>query len=333
LPEAELERVMLAFMNHEYDVLVATSIIENGLDIPLANTIIINRADRHGLSELYQLRGRVGRSNRRAYSYLLIPPETELTEIARRRLAALKEFSDLGAGFKIAALDLELRGAGNMLGGEQSGHIEAIGFEMYTTMLEEAVRKMKGEEEAPAHANTTINLGISVRIDSDYIPEENQRLRMYKRIAGAQTQSDLADVRAELQDRYGTPPETVLNLLAAGEIRLRCEQLGISQLDRKRTQVELPNPNGNKKHPLKSFVEMLHVKFAAVNATPDELAHAAIDPAMLMKLVSRNAKRGAQFTPQGTLRWPLPSAKSEDVLSETRALLHSLDTGALNTAQ
>jgi transcription-repair coupling factor (superfamily II helicase) len=325
LPEAELERVMLAFMNHEYDVLVATSIIENGLDIPLANTIIINRADRHGLSELYQLRGRVGRSNRRAYSYLLIPPETELTEIARRRLAALKEFSDLGAGFKIAALDLELRGAGNMLGGEQSGHIEAIGFEMYTTMLEEAVRKMKGEEELPAHA-TTINLGISVRIDSDYIPEENQRLRMYKRIAGAQTQADLADVRAELQDRYGTPPDAVLNLLAAGEIRLRCEQLGISQLDRKRTQIELPNPNGNRKTPIKSFIEMLHVKFAAVNAGPDELAKAAIDPSMLMKLVSRNAKRGAQFTPQGTLRWPLPSAKAEDVLSETRALLDALET-------
>ncbi|WP_433969464.1 transcription-repair coupling factor [Tunturiibacter gelidiferens] len=312
LPEAELERVMLAFMNHEYDVLVATSIIENGLDIPLANTIIINRADRHGLSELYQLRGRVGRSNRRAYSYLLIPPETELTEIARRRLAALKEFSDLGAGFKIAALDLELRGAGNMLGGEQSGHIEAIGFEMYTTMLEEAVRKMKGEEEKPAHANTVINLGISVRIDSDYIPEENQRLRMYKRIAGAQTQADLTDVRAELQDRYGTPPETVLNLLAAGEIRLHCEQLGISQLDRKRTQVELPNPNGNKKQPIKTFVEMLHVKFAAVNADPSHFTNGnskTVDPATLMKLVSRNTKRGAQFTPRAPSAGPSPPPK------------------------
>ena len=152
--ETELERVMLAFMHHEYDVLVATTIIENGLDIPLANTILINRADRHGLSELYQLRGRVGRSNRRAYAYLLIPPEQELTEIARRRLAALKEFTDLGAGFKIAALDLELRGAGNMLGGEQSGHIEAVGFEMYTSMLEAAVKEMKGEERrrAPDHA-------------------------------------------------------------------------------------------------------------------------------------------------------------------------------------
>ena len=152
MSETELERVMLAFMRHDFDVLVATTIIENGLDIPLANTILINRADRHGLSELYQLRGRVGRSNRRAYAYLLIPPENELTEIARRRLAALKEFSDLGAGFKIAALDLELRGAGNMLGGEQSGHIEAVGFELYTSMLEAAVKEMKGEtsEERPA---------------------------------------------------------------------------------------------------------------------------------------------------------------------------------------
>jgi transcription-repair coupling factor (superfamily II helicase) len=318
LPEAELERVMLAFMNHEYDVLVATSIIENGLDIPLANTIIINRADRHGLSELYQLRGRVGRSNRRAYSYLLIPPEKELTEISRRRLAALKEFSDLGAGFKIAALDLELRGAGNMLGGEQSGHIEAIGFEMYTSMLEEAVRKIKGEEDKPAHASTVINLGISVRIDADYIPEENQRLRMYKRIAGAEDYAALSDVRAELQDRYGSPPDSVLNLLAAGEIRLHCQQLGIAQIDRKRTQIE----QGVGAHKTKTFVEMLHIKFADRSTDPTA---ASVDPGTLMKLVSRNTKRGAQFTPQGILRWPLTTAKAEDVLSETRALLDSLD--------
>ena len=331
LPEAELERVMLAFMNHEYDVLVATSIIENGLDIPLANTIVINRADRHGLSELYQLRGRVGRSNRRAYSYLLIPPDTELTEIARRRLAALKEFSDLGAGFKIAALDLELRGAGNMLGGEQSGHIEAIGFEMYTTMLEEAVRRIKGEEEKPAHAGTVVNLGISLRIDADYIPEENQRLRMYKRIAGAEDAATLADVRAELQDRYGDPPEAVLNLLSAGEIRLHCEQLGIAQLDRKRTQIELPNPNGNsaggskKAQPLKTFVEMLHLKLAEASPASSQ---SKIDPGNLMKLISRNAKRGAQFTPQGVLRWPLSSAQADIVLNETRALLESLDASS-----
>jgi transcription-repair coupling factor (superfamily II helicase) len=333
-------------MNHEYDVLVATSIIENGLDIPLANTIIINRADRHGLSELYQLRGRVGRSNRRAYAYLLIPPDTELTEIARRRLAALKEFSDLGAGFKIAALDLELRGAGNMLGGEQSGHIEAIGFEMYTSMLEEAVRKIKGEEEKPAHAGTSINLGISVRIDSSYIPEENQRLRMYKRIAGAEDEAALADVRAELQDRYGDPPESVLNLLAAGSLRLMCERLGIAQLDRKRTQIEIPNPAHSSSGPsqtmlsrrsppkpvAKTFVEMLHIRFAASAADTSQagtsLARAAVDPGMMMKLVSRNAKRGAQFTPQGVLRWPLSSARAADVLAETRALLESLTPAA-----
>ncbi len=326
LPESELERVMLAFMNHEYDVLVATSIIENGLDIPLANTIIVNRADRHGLSELYQLRGRVGRSNRRAYAYLLIPPDTELTEIARRRLAALKEFSDLGAGFKIAALDLELRGAGNMLGGEQSGHIEAIGFEMYTTMLEEAVTKLKGEGDKPAHATTVLNLGISVRIDSDYIPEENQRLRMYKRIAGALDQATIDDVRSELHDRYGTPPETVLHLLSAGELRLKCEQLGIAQLDRKRTQIELPNP-ANKKQPLKVFAEMLHIRFATPeDAASQTLAHATIDPGKLMQLVARNAKRGAQFTPQGIFRYPLTSPKAEEVLAETRTLLDALGT-------
>jgi transcription-repair coupling factor (superfamily II helicase) len=340
LPEAELERVMLAFMNHEYDVLIATSIIENGLDIPLANTILINRADRHGLAELYQLRGRVGRSNRRAYAYLLIPPSTELTEIARRRLAALKEFSDLGAGFKIAALDLELRGAGNMLGGEQSGHIEAIGFELYTSMLEEEVRKLKGEEARPAHAGTSINLGISVRIDSSYIPEENQRLRMYKRIAAAEDQATLADVRAELQDRYGNPPESVLNLLAAGELRLLCERLGIAQLDRKRTQIDLPAPKpapqqtySRRAQPAKpaakAFVEMLHIRFAAAAADTTQqdsssLARTSVDPAAMMKLVSRNAKRGAQFTAQGVLRWPLTSARAEDVLAETRSLLEAL---------
>ena len=352
MPEAELERVMLAFMNHEYDVLVATSIIENGLDIPLANTIIVNRADRHGLSELYQLRGRVGRSNRRAYAYLLIPPDTELTDIARRRLAALKEFSDLGAGFKIAALDLELRGAGNMLGGEQSGHIEAVGFEMYTSMLEEAVRKLKGEADKPAHAGTSINLGISVRIDSSYIPEENQRLRMYKRIAGAEDETALNDVRAELKDRYGDPPESVNNLLFAAELRLLCERLGIAQLDRKRTQVDLPasKPAGSQsagpQHTMlmrhgsrpvaqKTFIEMLHIRFAAEAADTSQAtsqqngaAHAMIDPAAMMKLVARNAKRGAAFTPQGVLRWPLTSAKSEDVLAETRALLESLQQTA-----
>jgi len=295
MSEGDLEKVMLSFMHHEHDVLVATTIIENGLDIPLANTIIINRADRHGLSELYQLRGRVGRSNRRAYAYLLIPPEQELTEVARRRLAALKEFSDLGAGFKIAALDLELRGAGNMLGGEQSGHIEAIGFEMYTSMLEEAVGKLKGEERVEV-PTTQLSLGIALRIDENYIAEENQRLRMYKVIAGIQNEAALADVRAELEDRYGPLPESVRHLLDASLLRIECERIGVAQIDRKRDQ--------------------LHIRFTE---------SAGIDPGRLMKLVAKNAKRGAQFTPQGMLRYPLTSAKPDGVLAEIRALLDQLE--------
>jgi transcription-repair coupling factor (superfamily II helicase) len=294
MAESELERVMLAFMRHEYDVLVATTIIENGLDIPLANTILINRADRHGLSELYQLRGRVGRSNRRAYAYLLIPPENELTEIARRRLAALKEFSDLGAGFKIAALDLELRGAGNMLGGEQSGHIEAVGFELYTSMLEAAVKEMKGEtsEERPA---TALNLGIPLRIDESYVPEENQRLRLYKKIAGAATDQALAEVRAELEDRYGSPPDATVFLLEAAGIRLECERIGIAQVDRKRGELQI------------RFME-----------------NAAVDPQVLMRMVARNAKRGAQFTPQGLLKYPLKATRPDEILLEIHDLLAQL---------
>jgi len=292
--ETELERVMLAFMRHEYDVLVATTIIENGLDIPLANTMLINRADRHGLSELYQLRGRVGRSNRRAYAYLLIPAENELTEIARRRLAALKEFSDLGAGFKIAALDLELRGAGNMLGGEQSGHIEAVGFELYTSMLEAAVKEMKGEssEERPA---TQLNLGIALRIDESYVPEENQRLRLYKKIAGSTSEGAVAEVRAEMEDRYGAPPDATVYLLEAALIRLECERMGIAQVDRRRGELQI------------RFME-----------------NAAVDPQHLMRLVAKNAKRGAQFTPQGLLKYPLAATRSDEVLLEIHEVLAKL---------
>ena len=182
--EAELEKALLGFMRHEYDVFVCTTIAENGLDIPLANTMIIENAERYGLSELYQLRGRVGRSNRRAYAYLLVPADTELSEIARKRLAALKEFSDLGAGFKIAALDLELRGAGNILGGEQHGHIGAVGFDTYIRLLEETVHELKGEE-VPLEVHSTLNLGLDIRIPSEYIADEHQRLRAYKRIADA----------------------------------------------------------------------------------------------------------------------------------------------------
>jgi transcription-repair coupling factor (superfamily II helicase) len=292
MSEGELEKVMLKFMRHEADVLVATTIIENGLDIPLCNTILINRADRLGLSELYQLRGRVGRSNRRAYAYLLLPSEIELTPIARRRLAALKEFSDLGAGFKIAALDLELRGAGNLLGGEQSGHIEAVGFELYTQMLDRAVREIQGEA-APEERETQLNLGLNIRIPVEYIPQENQRLRMYKRIAGVESDSQLADVRSELEDRYGASPPAVQNLLQYASLRLRAGRIGVASVERKR--------------------ELISIRFRE---------NAAIDPGKLAAFVS--SQSGAQFTPEGVLKFVSKSARPEEVLEQLQTLLEQL---------
>ena len=291
MSEGELEKVMLKFMRHEADILVATTIIENGLDIPLCNTILINRADRFGLSELYQLRGRVGRSNRRAYAYLLLPSEIELTPIARRRLAALKEFSDLGAGFKIAALDLELRGAGNLLGGEQSGHIEAVGFDLYTQMLEQAVREMKGEAEPQPQAQ--LNLGLNIRIPADYITEENQRLRMYKRIAGVETERQLADVEAELKDRYGEPPLPVRQLLRYAALRLQAVQAGVTAIERKR--------------------DLVSVRFRQ---------DAPVDPGKLASFVS--SQRGAQFLPDGTLKFVAKGLDPKELLEQLQTLLGNL---------
>jgi transcription-repair coupling factor (superfamily II helicase) len=236
--EAELEKVMLQFIRDEADVLVSTTIIENGLDIPRANTIVINRADRMGLSELYQLRGRVGRSNQRAYAYLLVPPDTALTTIARQRLAALKEFSDLGAGFRIAALDLELRGAGNLLGREQHGHIEAVGFDMYCQMMERAVAERKGEA-LTLERRATLNLGQEIRIPPEYIDSENLRLRIYKRIASVTSDAERAEVRQELEDRFGPPLPSVENLLDYAVLKALAEKLLVATIDRKGDQVAI----------------------------------------------------------------------------------------------
>ncbi len=276
--EAALEAVILGFMQHDFDVFVCTTIAENGLDIPLANTMIIENAERYGLSELYQLRGRVGRSNRRAYAYLLVPADTELSEIARKRLAALKEFSDLGAGFKIAALDLELRGAGNILGGEQHGHIGAVGFDMYIRLLEETVHELKGEE-APLQVHSTLNLGLDIRIPSDYIGDEHQRLRAYKKIADAATREAAAETLAELEDRYGPAPDAVRSLLKFSALKGSAQKLGIEAIDRR--------------------AGVLNVKF-------HKEAH--IDPKRLMNLVT--STEGAQFTPAGVLRLPLDGAST-----------------------
>jgi transcription-repair coupling factor (superfamily II helicase) len=290
--EEQLERVLLGFMRHEYDVFVCTTIVENGLDIPLANTMVIEHAERYGLSELYQLRGRVGRSNRRAYAYLLVPADTELSELARKRLAALREFSDLGAGFKIAALDLELRGAGNLLGGEQHGHIAAVGFDTYLRLLEETVQELKGEE-APLQIHSALNLGLDIRIPPDYIGDENQRLRAYKRIADARDAEEAEKVRAELADRYGPLPEAVETLFRFALLKTQAEQVGIEAIDRRGSALQIKFHPGSK-----------------------------IDPAKLMELVS--SREGAQFTPAGLLR--LPMGNSDGAGAVLEFLKESLDT-------
>jgi transcription-repair coupling factor (superfamily II helicase) len=270
MAEDALERVMVDFVGHKYDVLLATTIIENGLDIPNANTIVINRADRYGLSQLYQLRGRVGRSDRRAYAYLLIPPEEALSPVAKKRLAAIREFSDLGSGFRVAALDLEIRGAGNLLGGEQSGHIEAVGFDMYMKLLEQTIKELKGEEiEDEARAN--VNLRVDLRIDENYIPDMNQRLTVYRRMAGVRSEAELRRVLDELRDRYGSPPPSIENLAEYALIRVLADGVGVESIDREGQVVVL--------------------KFRP---------EARLDPAWLFRLVQE--RQDIQLTPPATLK-------------------------------
>ncbi len=272
MPESQLEKVMLAFVEGRADVLVATTIVENGLDIPRANTMLINRADRYGLAQLYQLRGRVGRADRRAHAYLLVPPGTLLSEIARKRLAAIREFSDLGAGFRIAALDLELRGAGNLLGGQQSGHIQAVGLDLYVKLLEQTILELRGEPSSEA-TRAVLNLGLEMRIPAPYVPEVHQRLSLYKRVSQLRQVEELASLRDELRDRYGPPPTEVEGLLRYAELRLRAEALGVSQVDRSAAG--------------------LRVAFDA--STP-------LAPEVLVALVGE--RPGAALGPEG-LRWPV----------------------------
>lgn len=229
--EKEMEQAVLDFVDQKFDILVATTIIENGIDIPRANTIIINRADTYGLSQLYQLRGRVGRSNRRAYAYLLIPNERELSDIARRRLSAIREFSDLGAGFRIAALDLEIRGSGNILGGQQSGHLDALGFDLYVKMLERTIAEMRGEV-IEDEISVSINLGVDVSIPKDYIAETNQRLRTYKRISSARDEEILRKLHEEISDRYGKFPPSVENLFEYARLRRLAEEMRVISIDK-----------------------------------------------------------------------------------------------------
>jgi transcription-repair coupling factor (superfamily II helicase) len=214
----ELEKVMQDFFENKTQVLVCSAIIESGLDFPNANTIIINRADQFGLAQLYQLRGRVGRSHRHAYAYLLIPGEQAITPDAEKRLRALQEIDGLGGGFKLALHDLEIRGAGNLLGAQQSGQITAVGFELYTEMMENAVKELKGEEVLP-EVEPEIRLGIPAYFPDDYIPDANQRLYFYKRLASLRDGAELEDLKEEIKDRFGPYGEVIENLFLVMSLR------------------------------------------------------------------------------------------------------------------
>ncbi len=216
---------MLAFLRGEADVLVATSIIESGIDIPQANTLIVERADIFGLAQLYQIRGRVGRSRERAYAYLLYPSAEALTHEAGQRLAALSDYTELGAGFKVAMRDLEIRGAGNLLGDEQSGHVAALGFELYLSMIDEAVAAAEGlSEDTPEPVRLDVN--VDAYVPADYVPYEQAKIDVHRRIAGAVEVADLALLREELEDRFGPIPEPLSNLIDLQQARIKLGQAG-----------------------------------------------------------------------------------------------------------
>jgi transcription-repair coupling factor (superfamily II helicase) len=229
MPPKELEKVMLDFLENKTQVLVCSAIIESGLDFPNANTIIINRADKFGLAQLYQLRGRVGRSHRHAYAYLLIPGEKAITPDAERRLRALQELDGLGGGFKLALHDLEIRGAGNLLGEQQSGQITAIGFELYTEMMEQAVRELKGETVAP-EVEPEIRLGIPAYFPEDYMPDANQRLFFYKRLASLREAREREELKEEIKDRFGPYGSAVENLFLVMELRRVLKEVLVQQI-------------------------------------------------------------------------------------------------------
>ncbi|HET7712028.1 MAG TPA: transcription-repair coupling factor, partial [Thermoanaerobaculia bacterium] len=291
MDERELERALLAFINREYDVFLATTIIENGIDIPACNTILINHAERFGLSQLYQLRGRVGRSDRLAFCYLVVPSGRVLTSDARKRLAAIQEFSDLGAGFRIAAKDLEIRGAGNILGGEQSGQIAAVGFEMYTRLLEESIREMKGER-IEEEVETSMNLGVDIYIPPTYIADENLRMTFYKKVASATSDARLEDIRNEFRDRFGALPPNVENLLRFVRVKRFAQSIGVVSIVREGAR-------------------------GVAKLSPQ----ARVDPNRLLELIGENPQ--VKFSPTGALSFPI-QARGEEVIDVIEDLLHRI---------
>ena len=294
MAEGKLEDVMRRFVDKELDILLATSIIESGLDIPSANTIIVNRADHFGLSQLYQIRGLVGRSRERAYAYLLVPARRPVTKDAQKRLEALQKFSELGAGFKIASHDLEIRGAGNLLGKDQSGHIEAIGFDLYTQLLEEAVRELRGE--APSEEiDPDVQLPVPAFIPDPYMPDVHQRLYFYKRFAQAGTDDELDEIRAEIVDRYGDPPDEVDALQAIMQVKVRLRALRIRGLEAGPGRLVFTLGEGAALDPFQ-LAKKVQASQGALRLTPE------------MKLVAHLGPDGTPSPPAATPRIARPAA-------------------------
>ncbi len=256
MSERELENLMLAYYQGEYDLLVCTTIIETGLDIPNVNTIIIHDADKLGLSQLYQLRGRVGRSNRQAFAYLMYEKNKSLTEVAEKRLKAIKDFTEFGSGFKIAMRDLEIRGAGNMLGGEQSGHMSAIGYDLYVKLLEETISELKGEV-VEKYQDTTMELNVNAYIPESYITNPSQKIEIYKKIASIRNQKDLFSVEEEIEDRFGNIPSSVANLLMISYIKALAQNLMVSSVTQKEKEIRIIFKDSSRLKP-ENIGEVLH---------------------------------------------------------------------------
>ncbi len=285
-----LEKRMIDFINCEYNVLVSTTIIENGIDIPLVNTLIVDRADQFGLAQLYQLRGRVGRSARQAVAYFLVPPFVELTPLAKERLKALQEFSELGSGFRLAAKDLEIRGAGNFLGAKQHGYMEAVGFDYYMYLLEQTIKEMKGE--GAVETKSEINLRVDIRIPEDYLPQINLRLNLYKRISSVESLDEIEKIREEIGDRFGPLPSSIDNLLSYGIIKCLAQKIGVQSIDRVRKKIIL------KYHPKTST-----------------------DLTRLTDLLERCT---GSITPQGVMSFPLSGGEEAMIMDETISILKEL---------
>jgi transcription-repair coupling factor (superfamily II helicase) len=268
MPGDKLEAIMLGFIARESDVLVCSSIIESGLDIPNANTILINRADHFGLAQLYQLRGRVGRSDRHAHAYLLLPPEGSMSTDARRRIDAIQDMVELGSGFRLATEDLEIRGAGNVLGAEQSGHIASVGYDLYMEMLEHAMADLHGTEPQSV-IEPEIRLPLPALLPDDYVPDVNQRLVIYKQLSSTRNDDELRDVRDDVLDRFGPLPVAAENLMGVIRLKILCKKLGIEALDTAGSELVVRLGELGQIDP-KHLVRLLQQPDSCVRVAPDQ---------------------------------------------------------------